>query len=181
MCQQVGRVALQLDSCMPLCCTSCYFVVFSQVKVGCYTSAKNIHSRLHYTNFCFKFVLNFFPSPVWTFVNDALDIACNHTSCEHLCVFMYLYYKMILFVHQYYFYPINWWIDEAHLHPMCCNFSFRSTKMTKTMDANNSTSAVNTDWKNKIGGEGRNAHWHYLKQTLTKNTIRKSYIFKMCW
>lgn len=96
--------------------------------------------------------IEFFFSPVWTFVNDALDIACNHTSCDHLCVFMYLYYKMILFVHQYYFYPINWWIDEAHLHPMCCNFSFRSTKMTKTMDANNSTSAVN--WKMKWGGRG---------------------------
>lgn len=69
-------------------------VVFSQVKVGCYTSAKNIHYRLHYTNFCFKFVLQFF-FPFEPLSTMRLTL---HASCKHItfCVVCVVYYVTVV-------------------------------------------------------------------------------------
>lgn len=80
-----------------------YFVKFSQIKVGCYTSVKNIHHRLvQCINFCLNFVFDIFAF-VSTFVSDALDIACKHSnlcSVYDVSVVIDKYASMLFLSHQ---------------------------------------------------------------------------------
>lgn len=97
-----GRFAVRLFHATPVRVhTLFYFVIFSQIKVGCYTSVKNIHYRLHCINFCHKFPLIFlFSFSFSTFVNDALDIACFMQAysilCSVYCMLCIVYYVTVV-------------------------------------------------------------------------------------
>lgn len=63
---------------------------------------------------------------VTTFVNDALDIACIHISWKRTVCSVHESVVILVSINVIFIPSIE--IDEAHLHPMFCNFSSQSMK-----------------------------------------------------
>lgn len=143
-----GRSTIRTFACsfFSICSVPCYSILWNIFpSQSCMLHICQKHtSRITLHKLLLEVCIDIFVF-VETFVNDALDIACNHISWKRTVYSPYIYTSLqtswasMLSLDQ------SIGIGKAHLHTTFYNFAFQSTKKKRIVNTNNSMSiAIHT-------------------------------------